>query len=64
MRLYVDDKICEGYGICVKEYPEIFRFMEGSKKAKVMDSATDGLPQNDLIKIANICPVSAIKRAE
>ena len=34
MKIEVDQNKCGTIGICVKECPEVFRFQEGSKKAK------------------------------
>jgi ferredoxin len=36
MKASVDQKLCGTVGMCVKTAPEIFRFQEGSKKARVV----------------------------
>ncbi|MEJ2053230.1 MAG: ferredoxin [Calditrichaceae bacterium] len=61
MNLYVEENLCETYGFCVKEYPDLFRFTEGSKKAKVIDKNDNELTEEQLAEIADVCPLSAIK---
>lgn len=61
MKFAVDQKKCRSYGICVKKYPELFRFEAGTKKAVARDHE---LPPNQVIdsyRILRVCPADAIK---
>ncbi len=60
MKVRVDQLKCDTSGICVMECPELFRFQEGSKKAKaMMDEVPPRLTQT-VIRIANRCPTGAV----
>ena len=60
MRVEVDQRKCGTVGICVMECPQVFRFQEGSKKAKVI---LEQIPQRfhgKCREVARKCPNEAI----
>ena len=61
MKLYVDQIKCASNGNCVKEYPELFRFSAGSKKAVAADAEIPVRHWKKYQEVTKICPVSAIK---
>jgi ferredoxin len=60
MRVHVDQLKCKTYGICVQEMPEVFRFQEGSKKAKVILEEIPLSLQPKVREVALKCPARAI----
>jgi len=60
MKLYVDQKLCESNGFCVKQYPELFRFSEGNKKAVATEAEIPVRYWKEYSELTRICPVSAI----
>jgi ferredoxin len=61
MKFSVDHTKCNSSGRCVVNFPELFRFNEGSKKAVAIGSEIPE-PQDENAKIIlRVCPVGAIK---
>jgi len=60
MKLYVDQLRCESNGNCVREYPELFRFTSGSKKAVATEAEIPVRFWKEYQALTKICPVSAI----
>jgi len=60
MKVEVDQNKCETIGICVKECPEVFRFQEGSKKAKVILGQIPPALQKKCREVARKCPSQAV----
>ena len=60
MRIEVDQNKCGTIGICVKECPEVFRFQEGSKKAKVIVREVPPALEDKCCEVARKCPNQAI----
>lgn len=60
MRAHIDLSKCRTAGECVKTCPEVFRFLEGSKKAKVTrDPVPPGLV-GKVCEAAALCPANAV----
>lgn len=60
MKIKVDQLKCDTTGACVKKYPNLFRFQEGSKKASF---TLERLPihlESECLEIINVCPTDAI----
>lgn len=60
MKFHVDQTKCKSYGFCVKEFPELFRFQPGSKKAVAIEKDFPPEQVIDSFRILRICPVEAI----
>jgi len=60
MKIRVDQLKCDTSGICVMECPELFRFQEGSKRAKALVEEVPPSMENICIHIAGLCPSKAI----
>lgn len=60
MKCEVDQLKCDTTGICVSECPEVFRFLEGSKKATVIHDKIPLELEQKCREIADLCPTSAI----
>jgi ferredoxin len=63
MKVEIDEVKCTGIGICVKELPQLFRFQEGSKHAKVTRRPEE-IPRElepRIVEVAAMCPNQAIK---
>jgi ferredoxin len=60
MKIRVDQLKCDTSGICVMECPELFRFQEGSKKAKALVEEVPPSMKDICIRIADRCPSKAI----
>ena len=60
MRIEVDQNKCGTIGICVKECPEVFRFQEGSKKAKVIMGEIPPALEARCREAARKCPNQAV----
>lgn len=60
MKIRVDQLKCDTSGICVMECPELFRFQEGSKKAKALVEKIPPSLEDICIHIAERCPSNAI----
>ncbi len=60
MKVRVDPLKCDTSGICVMECPDIFRFQEGSKKAKALLEEVPSHLEEVCIRIAKRCPTGAI----
>jgi ferredoxin len=60
MRVEVDQLKCRTVGQCVKTCPEVFRFQEGSKRAKAtVDPIPRGL-EGKVREAARRCPEKAV----
>lgn len=64
MKIKVDQLKCDTSGICVKYYPELFRFLEGSKKVQVMEEDLPFYLEPEYIDIIALCPTGAISIKE
>lgn len=60
MRVVIDQLKCNTIGICVKEAPDIFQFLPGSKKATVVFEQIPEHLREKCLAIANKCPNNAI----
>ena len=60
MKVRVDQLKCDTTGICVKECPELFRFQEGSKKAKALMEIVPPTLERTCLRIAERCPTNAV----
>ena len=60
MKIRVDQLKCDTSGICVMECPELFRFQEGSKKAKALVEEVPPSMKDICIRIADRYPSKAI----
>ncbi len=60
MEVRVDQNKCTGAGVCVMRLPNIFRFQEGSKKARVQVDRIPPELERDCIRVAAECPSQAI----
>jgi ferredoxin len=60
MKFYVDQSKCKSHGICVQEYPDLFKFEPGSKKAVAIDKDFPPEQVIDSYRILRVCPVDAI----
>ena len=60
MKLKVDQQKCDTTGDCVKNYPELFRFQTGSKKAEFIPESVPVQLVPAIKKIMEVCPRSAI----
>lgn len=60
MRIEVDQNKCGTVGLCVRECPEVFRFQEGSKKAKVILGEIPPALKDRCCEAARKCPNQAI----
>jgi len=60
MRAVVDQDKCNGAGVCVQALPNVFRFQEGSKKAKVIMAQIPQSFEPKLRQVAEECPANAI----
>jgi ferredoxin len=60
MKIRIDQLKCDTSGICVMECPELFRFQEGSKKAKALVEKIPPSLEDICIRIAERCPSNAI----
>jgi len=60
MKIRVDQLKCDTSGICVMECPELFRFQEGSKKAKALVENVPASMEEICIRVAKRCPSGAI----
>ena len=60
MKIKVDQLKCDTSGLCVKRYPEIFNFQEGSKKAEAIAEEIPLYLEPKYLDIVAICPSRAI----
>ena len=60
MKLKVDQAKCNTTGMCVKKYPHLFRFQEGSKKAEVIEELVPVYLAPECKSIVEVCPSGAI----
>ena len=60
MKVEVDQMKCGTAGMCVKICPEVFRFQEGSKKAKVMMDPVPAAFHEKCRRAARECPNNAV----
>jgi ferredoxin len=60
MKIRIDQLKCDTSGLCVMECPELFRFQEGSKKAKALVEEVPPAMKDICIRIADRCPSKAI----
>lgn len=60
MKIKVDQLKCDTSGLCVKSYPEIFKFQEGSKKAEAVHKELALNLEKKYLDIVAICPSGAI----
>ena len=60
MRVEVDQVKCGTVGICVMECPEVFRFLEGAKKAQVTLKEIPPELHQKCREMARKCPNNAI----
>lgn len=60
MKLIIDQLKCDTTGMCVKKYPYLFRFQEGSKKAEVIEELVPRYLESECEKIVTVCPRGAI----
>jgi ferredoxin len=60
MQIRVDQLRCDTTGICVKACPQIFRFQEGSKKAKTLVDEIPTALEAICLDLATRCPNKAI----
>lgn len=60
MKIKVDQLKCDTSGICVMECPELFRFQEGSKKAKALVEVVSPSMEDICIRFADRCPSNAV----
>ncbi|NLD38955.1 MAG: hypothetical protein GX654_19010 [Desulfatiglans sp.] len=60
MKIKVDHLKCDTTGACVKKYPQLFRFQEGSKKAEFMYEIVPLKFESKCPDILKICPMGAI----
>lgn len=60
MKLKVDQLKCDTTGICVKKYPQLFRFQEGSKKAEFMCDCVPLNLESKCQELITLCPTGAI----
>ncbi len=60
MKVGVNQKLCNTAGICVQLCPEVFRFQEGSKRAKVIVDEVPPQLEGKVAQAINQCPAKAI----
>ena len=60
MKLRIDQLKCDTTGMCVKKYPQLFRFQEGSKKAEIREELVPLYLEPESKKIVEVCPRGAI----
>ena len=60
MKVEVDQMKCGTVGLCVKKCPKVFRFQEGSKKARAIPGAIPPAFQKKCRDAARKCPNAAI----
>ena len=74
MKIKIDQLKCDTSGMCVKKFPQLFRFQEGSKKAEIIEEKVfqalrtafkpeEKLPlylEPECKCIVEICPTGAI----
>jgi len=60
MKLKVDPLKCDTTGTCVKQYPTLFRFQTGSKKAEFIPERLPTHLESECLEIVEICPTGAI----
>lgn len=60
MKLKIDQLKCDTTGMCVKKYPQLFRFQEGSKKAQIIEELVPLYLEPECRKIVEVCPRGAI----
>ena len=60
MKLKIDQLKCDTTGMCVKKYPQLFRFQEGSKKAEIIQEKLPVYLEPDCRCIVEVCPMGAI----
>ena len=60
MKAMIDQRKCNGAGICVQELPSVFRFQEGSKKAVAVPEQVPETLGPRLRKVARECPANAV----
>jgi ferredoxin len=56
----INPERCNGAGICVQLAPEIFRFTEGSKQAKLIVEEIPGKHKESVREAVAQCPTKAI----
>lgn len=60
MKLKVDQLKCDTTGACVIEYPDLFEFQEGSKKAEFKLDRVPIPVESKCLEIIRVCPTGAI----
>jgi ferredoxin len=60
MKIKIDQLKCDTSGMCVKKFPQLFRFQEGSKKAEVIEEKLPLYLEPECKCIVEICPTGAI----
>ncbi len=60
MKVGVNQNTCNGAGICVQHVPDVFRFQEGSGKAKVIVEEVPRRLERASREAATKCPANAV----
>ncbi len=60
MNVSVEKTKCMGTGDCVMRCPEVFRFAEGSKKARVIRNPVPEKLEDSCREAVRACPADAI----
>ncbi len=60
MKVGVNQNLCNGAGICVQTVPDVFRFREGSGKARVIAEEVPPRLERRCREAARKCPVNAV----
>jgi ferredoxin len=60
MKLKVDQVKCDTTGACVAEYPKLFRFQAGNKKAEFIPERMPAQLESKCLQIIEVCPTGAI----
>lgn len=60
MKIGVNQNLCNGAGICVQTAPDVFRFREGSGKARVIVEVVPPRLERQSREAASKCPTNAV----
>lgn len=64
MRAHVDHSLCQGYGNCVMEAPEVFELDEHGLSIVIKENIDDPGEQARVRTAVELCPMSAISITE
>jgi ferredoxin len=61
LRIVVDPRRCQSYGVCVTIHPEVFEVPAGSSTAVVLRDVADVEDLEDVQEAVRACPAQAIE---